>query len=145
MRAVRMGDLHVSQAMKDQLLHLGTIVSKRKGTVLFTRGDAVTGVFLIRGGKILLTLDRINLAFPPRTLGAGSVVGLPAAVGDTPYSLTATVIEDAELAFVPREALVDCLRQNPALCFEVMDILSREISGTRHALKSGSTATAHKV
>ena len=144
MRAVRMGDLHVSQAMKDQLLRLGTIISKRKGTILFTRGDAVTGVFLIRGGKILLTLDRINLALPPRTLGAGSVVGLPAAVGDTPYSLTATVIEDAELAFVPREALVACLRQNPALCFEVMDILSREISGTRHALKSSSTATVHK-
>jgi CRP-like cAMP-binding protein len=139
-----MGDLHVSQAMKEQLLHLGTVVSKRKGTILFSRGDAVGGVFLIRGGKVLLALDRINPAFPPRTLGAGSVIGLPAAVGDSPYSLTATVVEDAELAFVPREALVDCLRQNPVLCFEVMHLLSREISGTRYALKRSGTFLPHK-
>jgi len=141
---VRRRDLTVSQAMKEQLLHLGAIVSKRKGTILFSRGDAVTGVFLVRGGKVLLALDKINPAFPPRTLGAGCVIGLPAAVGGSPYSLTATVVEDAELAFVPREALVDCLKQNPSLCFEVMDILSREISGTRHALKRSGNATAHK-
>jgi len=126
--------------MKEQLLLLGTIVFKRKGTILFSRGDACTGVFLVRGGKVLLALDRINTAFPPRTLGAGCVIGLPAAVGGSPYSLTATVVEDAELTFVPRQALVDCLKQNPSLCFEVMDILSREISGTRHALKCSSAA-----
>jgi len=143
MRA-RMGDLHVSQAMKEQLLHLGTAVCKRKGTTLFARGDAGAGVFLIRCGKVLLALDRITTGFPPRTLGAGSVIGLPAAVGDCPYSLTATVIEDAELTFVPRQALVDCLRQNPPLCFEVMDLLSREISGTRYALKRSGAGPLHK-
>jgi len=141
---VKMGDLHVSQAMKEQLLILGSVVSKRKGSILFSRGDAVSGVFLVRGGKVLLALDKINPAFPPRTLGGGCVIGLPAAVGGSPYSLTATVIEDAELTFVPRKALVDCLRQNPALCFEVMHLLSREISGTRHALKRSGASPAHK-
>ena len=142
--AVRKRDITVSQAMKEQLLLLGTIVSKRKGTILFSRGDTAAGVFLVRAGKVLLALDRINPAFPPRTRGAGSVIGLPAAVGGSPYSLTATVIEDAELAFVPRDELVDCLKQNPSLCFEVMDILSREISGARYALKRSSVPTAHK-
>ena len=141
---VRMGNLHVSQAMREQLLLLGTVVSKRKGSVLFSRGDDGHGVFLIRGGKVLLALDRINPAFPPRTLGVGSVIGLPAAVGGSPYSLTATVIEDAELMFVPQKTLVDCLRRNPALCFEVMHLLSREISGTRYALKRSGAAPAHK-
>jgi CRP-like cAMP-binding protein len=142
---VRRRELTVSQAMKEELLHLGTVVSRRKGTILFARGDAVTGVFLVRGGKVLLALDKINTAFPPRTLGVGSVIGLPAAVGGSPYSLTATVVEDAELTFVPRDALVDCLKQNPSLCFEVMEILSREISGTRYALKRSSTAVLHKA
>lgn len=142
--AARMGDLVVSQAMKDQLLLLGTVVSRRKGTVLFSHGDAVTGVFLIRSGKVLLALDGINPAFPPRTLGAGCVVGLPAAVGGSPYSLTATVVEDAELTFVPRHALVDRLKQNPTLCFEVMDVLSREISGTRWALKRNGAVSLRK-
>ena len=138
------GDLVVSPGMREQLLRLATCTSKPKGTVLFRHGDAVRGLFLICSGKVSLALDGVNAAFPPRILRAGSVVGLPATVAGSPYSLTAKVIEDAELAFVPREALVDCLRQNPQLCFEVMDMLSGEISGTRSVLKQCSTIRPHK-
>jgi len=138
------GDLVVSIALREQFLAAGTPVLKRKGTILFSRGDPVTGLFLIRSGRVSLVLDGANPAFPPRTLGAGAVVGLPAAVGGSPYSLTAKVVEDAELAFVPCQAVAECLKQNPALCFEVMDILSREISGTRSALKRGSARLARE-
>jgi len=133
------GDLVVSPELREQLLRLATCTSKPKGTVLFRHGDAVRGLFLIRSGKVSLALDGANAAFPSRILGAGSVVGLPATVAGSPYSLTAQVIEDAELAFVSRDAVVDCLRQNPDLCFEVMDMLSGEISGTRSALKRHGT------
>lgn len=139
------GDLMVSPAMREQLLSLATAISKAKGTILFRHGDAARGLFLIRSGKVSLALDGVNAAFPSRILGAGSVVGLPATVAGSPYSLTAQVIEDAELAFVPRAAIVDCLRQNPHLCFEVMDMLSGEISGTRFALKRSGTLRPRKV
>jgi CRP-like cAMP-binding protein len=127
--------LVVSAALRDQLLALSTAVSKPKGTVLFRRGDACAGMFLICSGKVCLSLEAADTAFRPRILGAGSVVGLPAAVGGSNYSLTAEVLEDAELACVSQKALADCLRQNSALCFEVMSILSNEISETRSALK----------
>jgi CRP/FNR family transcriptional regulator, cyclic AMP receptor protein len=133
------GDLVVSPEMREQLLCLATCTSKAKGTILFRHGEAVRGLFLIRSGKVSLALDGANASFPSRILGAGSVVGLPATVAGSPYSLTAQVVEDAELAFVPRDAVVDCLRQNPDLCFEVMDMLSGEISGTRFALKRCGT------
>jgi CRP-like cAMP-binding protein len=128
-------DLVVSPALREQLLLIGKPVRKRKGTVLFARGDTVIGLFLICSGKVSLELEKGHPAFPARTLGPGTVVGLPAAVGGLPYSLSAKVVEDAELAFVPRELVTDFLKKNPTLCFEVMDILSREISGTRSALK----------
>ena len=137
------GDLVVPPEMREQLLRLATCTSKAKGTILFRHGDAVRGLFLIRSGKVSLALDGANASFPSRILGTGSVVGLPATVAGSPYSLTAQVIEDAELAFVPREAVVDCLRQNPQLCFEVMDMLSGEISGTRFALKRYGTVHPH--
>jgi CRP-like cAMP-binding protein len=138
-----MGNLVVSPALRQQLVLVSTPVCRRKGTILFSRGDDVTGLYLIRSGRVSLTLDGAHPAFPRRSLGAGSVLGLPAAVGGTPYSLTAKVVEDAEFAFIPREALAECLRQNPTLCFEVMDILSREISGTRSVLKHNSARLAH--
>lgn len=131
------GILVVSVLMREELLRVATSISSElKGTVLFRRGDTVRGLFLIRSGRVSVDLDAGSPAFPPRILGAGAVVGLPATVAGSPYSLTAEVIADAELAFVPRPAVLCCLQSNPQLCFEVMDLLSGEISGTRTALKN---------
>ncbi len=141
---VRPEDLIVSPTMREHFLRLGTIISKPKGAILFHHGDIVTGAFLIQSGRVQLTLEGVNPAFPARILRAGCVVGLPASVAGSPYSLTAQVIEDAELAFVTRVALIDCLRDNPQLCFEVMDMLSAEISGTRSALKHTSALRPRK-
>lgn len=142
--AVGPEDMVVSPAMQEQILRLGTLVSKKKGVVLFRHGDAVTGMFLICSGKVQVALEGLNSALPARILRAGCVAGLPATVAGSPYSLTAQVIEDAELAFVPRHALMDSLRQNPQFCFEIMEILSGEISGTRSALKHTSALRPRK-
>jgi CRP-like cAMP-binding protein len=142
--AERPGDLVVSPAMQEQLRVLGTALSKAKGSVLFRHGDPARGVFLICSGKVRLSLDGANSSFPPRVIGPGSVAGLPASVAGSPYSLTAEVVEDAELAFVPRVALLEWLQRNPQLCFEVMDILSGEISQTRSVLKRGAPVSTRR-
>jgi CRP-like cAMP-binding protein len=129
------GRLVVSSALRERLLEISKVVVKRKGAVLFRRGDACEGMFLVCSGKVQMALDAMHPAFPPRLLGEGCVVGLPSAVAGSDYSLTAEVIEDAELAWVPQKELRGCLRENPDLCMEVMNILSREISETRAAIK----------
>lgn len=133
--SARTGGLTVSPAMRQQLLLLGTSVTQPKGSILFRHGDPVRGAFLVCTGKLLLAVEGGDALFPPRILGPGSVAGLPASVAGSPYSLTAEVVADAELSFVPRQALLDCLEQNPTLCFEVMDILSAEISVARSIFK----------
>lgn len=110
--------------------------------MLFRRGDPVAGIYLIRSGKISLSLDGANQSYPPRLLGEGSVVGLPASMAGSPYSLTAEVVQDAEVLFVKRDLLLELLSQHPTLCFEVMDLLSHEISGARDALKTRKESTA---
>ena len=131
----------VSATLRDQLLALSTSVSKPKGAILFRRGDACAGVFLICSGKVRLFLEGAAAAFRPRILGAGCVVGLPSALGGSHYSLTAEVVENAALACVSQKVLADALRHNSVLCFEVMSILSHEISETRSALKRSGQRT----
>jgi CRP-like cAMP-binding protein len=128
-----------SPELKAGLEQLATIVSKPRGTILFHRGDPAVGVFLIRSGRVSLALDCPNPAYPPRILGPGSMVGLPATVSGNPYSLTAKVLDDSELAFVAREAVLECLQDNPLLCFQVMDMLSDEIADIRSALKQNGS------
>jgi CRP-like cAMP-binding protein len=124
-----------SAELKAEFERLATTVAKPRGTVLFQRGDKPAGVYLIRSGQISLGLDYENSIYPARILGPGAIVGLPASVSGNAYSLTATVVEDSELAFVPRDGVVACLKKNPTFCFQVMDILSDEIADIRAAFK----------
>jgi CRP-like cAMP-binding protein len=71
---------------------------------LFRRGDKAVGVFLVRRGKVSLSLDGTSVI--SRTLGPGSLLGLPATLSGEPYSLTATVAEDCQLDFIRREAVL---------------------------------------
>jgi CRP-like cAMP-binding protein len=141
-----LGKLVVSAALRDVLLSLAKgISSEAKGTVLFRRGDAARGLYFICRGRVSLSLDEASPAYPPRILGPGAVVGLPSSVAGSSYSLTAEVVENAELAFIPRSDLISCLSTNQHLCFEVMEILSGEISGTRTAIKKAGAARPHKT
>lgn len=129
-----------SPELQVELERLAKVVHKPKGSILFRRGDDVTGVYLIHRGRISLGLDYENPVYPARTLGPGTIAGLPASISGKAYSLTAEVVEDSELAFVPRGAVVACLRKNPSLCFQVMDMLSEEIADIRSAFKQQSSS-----
>jgi len=69
-------------------------------------------------------------------LGPGAIAGLPASVSGNPYSLTAEVLQDSELAFVPRHLVVSFLKNNPILGFEVIRMLSSEICDARSVFKA---------
>jgi CRP-like cAMP-binding protein len=128
-----------SPELKAEFERLASIVLKPRNTVLFQRGDKPSGVYLIRSGQISVGLDCDTSVYPARILGTGAIVGLPASVSGNPYSLTAKVVDDSELAFVPRDAVVACLKKNPIFCFQVMDILSEEIAEIRAAFKENGS------
>ena len=121
--------------LKQQLIASGSRVQRARRSFLFRRGDAVSGIFLIVNGTVELRLDERPTALPPQHLGPGSVLGLPAALSNSPYSLNAEVLEDSELIFLPRERLVELLREQPQLCFRVMNLLSDELIQTRSSLE----------
>src|SRR5215469_18005438 len=117
-----MGALIAPESLKSQLESVGSKIEKAKGAFLFRRGDQVSGIFLITIGQIRLGLERDPRGFPSRVLGAGSVLGLPATLSDSPFGLTAEVIEDSDLVFIPADKLRQLLRNQPQLCFDVMSI-----------------------
>ena len=129
-------NLMPSLELREQLERLATIVNKSKGSILFRRGDAVTGLFLVLNGKVSLGLETESPVFPARVLGAGCIAGLPGTVSGNPYSLTAEVVQDANLAYVPRQAVIDLLQNDQSLCFQVMELLSGEISHIRSTFKT---------
>jgi len=130
-----MGTLIAPDALKTQLESVGSRIEKQKGTFLFRRNHAASGVYLILTGQTRLGLERDPRGFPSRLIGAGSVLGLPSTLSNSPYSLTAEIVADSLLIYVSGDILRRLLRDQPQLCFDVMTILTEELNQTRAALE----------
>ena len=129
-------------ALRDALASLGEKRTGNVGSLLFRHSDPVQGVFLLVEGSVTLTLAENGLQYR-RVVGPGSVLGLPATMCMKPYSLTAEIVEPLTYVFVPCDAMKEFLRTRPELCFQVVEILAREVREMRHATgEVASTAVA---
>lgn len=122
-------------ALRKRLQSFARPMRKSKGAVLFRAGQPCRGAFLIRSGRVELSLEGASHLYPPRIVGAGSVVGLPAAFSGEPYSLTAETKTACRLDFLPRAEVLDLLRRNPRAAFDVVRMLSEEIFEMRNVAK----------
>jgi CRP-like cAMP-binding protein len=112
---------------------IGAESTAAPGSFLFHRGDNCQGVFVIKSGRVRLSMETHGSALE-RTAGSGSVLGLPATMSGKPYSLTAEVIEITKYIFVDVGRVRHTLVHNSELCFEVLGLLSREVQQLRERL-----------
>lgn len=119
-----------------------------KQTVLFRRGEAAFGMFLVLEGKVSLDFG-VDGSNPLNTsYGPGALIGLPATLTGHNYSMTATVTEDAEVGFISMKALQDLLRSRPEFCQPLLTILSARIAQTdqiRMAMLAKENIPEHEV
>ena len=103
-----------------------------KGKVLFQQGEAGRGVFLLRQGKVRLSLHRTGgKELPYRVAGPGNILGLPATLSHAPYSLTAENLADCEVGFAPAEDVLNLLSKRGDLCFQAVEIMAHEVRKLR--------------
>jgi CRP-like cAMP-binding protein len=65
---------------------------------------------------------------------------LPAAISGTPYSLTAEVLSDSELAFLSREELVSLMQSDVSLSLKLVELLSQEVRAMRDVIAGPASA-----
>ena len=99
-----------------------------RGTILFRRGEASRGVYLLVQGRANLTLrSDTGRSVTFRTVGAGYVLGLPGTILNRTYIFTAELIDDSRVAFIPAADVVEFLRHHGDLCFDVVQLLGGEL------------------
>jgi CRP-like cAMP-binding protein len=123
-------------SVSDEVLTMLRAVSQpmhaEPGSYLFQEGDLPVGVYVVETGTVELYLpDHQNVRKLGRTAGPGSVLGLPACVSDKPYSLTAEVTSAARISFVSQKELQACLRNNPLICFQILQVIAQELQRIR--------------
>ena len=131
----------VSQTVHLQLLAKACRVAEPKGAVLFRRGEPAFGIYLVQKGSISLRLEsEEGTAILDRTVTRDSIIGLPATLSGGRYSLTAVTLEESELAFVDRPALIGLIKDDPSIGLELMCALGEEVLQMRETLASAAAA-----
>ena len=120
-----------------KLLSIASRKSVRAPAVLFQQGDSPVGVYMVVSGKVRLTIrnpETQAITFD-RPAQPGSLLGLPAVFGDRPYSMTAEVLADAEVAYVDRPRFLAMMHEDNLLCMRCLQLLSDEVRIARGAIK----------
>lgn len=108
-----------------------------KNTILFAEGRPVRGIFLLCDGRAKLSIcadtgKRLTL----RVAGPGEVLGLGAVLSNTPYEITAELLDRSQVVFIRRKDLVRFLRQHPVICMQVVRMLSQDLHGAYERVRS---------
>jgi CRP-like cAMP-binding protein len=115
-------------------------ILKRAGETLFRQGDGPGYAFFVKTGEIALTMRVSGCAVWDVRAKRGSLIGLPAVVGNEPYSMTAKAIQDSQIFRISRDDFHRLMQQNPRLCCNVLQILAAEVHAARRTLSQFLTA-----
>ena len=103
--------------------------------LLFAQGADPKGLYILRSGRATLSMESpTGTVLLSISLHPGSLLGLPALIGNEPYTLTATAEAGAELAFVTREDFNSLMISDPTIAVRVLRVLAAEVRTARHAI-----------
>ena len=116
-----------------------------RNTVLFAEGRPVRGIYILCDGRARLSIcsdtgRRLTL----RVAGPGEVLGLGAALSNTPYEITAELLDNSQVVFVRRKDLSKFLRNHPEVCLQIVRMLSQDLHGAYERVRSIGTMRAHR-
>jgi CRP/FNR family transcriptional regulator, cyclic AMP receptor protein len=101
------------------------------GAVLFAEGQAPRGVFIVRRGRVKLSIcgsDGRTLIL--RIVDAGCPLGVAAVVSSRPYEATAETQEPSEISFLRQTDLLRLMRLHGELALWVTQHISQDYAGT---------------
>ena len=116
-----------------------------RNTVLFAEGRPVRGVYILCDGRAKLSIcsdsgRRLTL----RVTGPGELLGLGAALSNTPYQITAELLDSAQVAFIRRKELLRFLRERPEICIQIVHMLSQDLHGAYQRVRTIGSIRAHR-
>ena len=130
----RLSECTVSPELSAAFRRKAVVVTCNDNEVLFRAGEPGNSVYLIISGEVGLLLS----AHGTRGIGfrakPGSLVGLPAAFSNEPYSMTAIAWKGSEIAVMSRDRFCELIASNGSFSLDVLQILAAETRAARIAI-----------
>ncbi|HTV65645.1 MAG TPA: cyclic nucleotide-binding domain-containing protein [Bryocella sp.] len=116
-----------------------------RGAVLFAEGRPVRGIYVLCDGRAKLSICADNgKRLTLRIANPGEVLGLGATLSNTPYEVTAELLDNSRVVFARRKELLKFLRENSAVCLQVVRMLSQDLHGAYERVRSVALVRARR-
>lgn len=100
----------------------------KKGEVIFGEGEKLGGIYCVRNGvSKLAKLSPNGKDQIVKLASKGEVLGQRSVVAEEQSNLSATAVNDMEVCFVPKEAIMTSLHQNPDFTYEVLRHMAHDL------------------
>jgi len=110
-------------------------ISFEQETILFEQGNPAAGLYILKSGPVTLRMESpANSNVLSLEASPGSLLGLPAVIGDVPYTLTATAHPGAVLGYLTRESFARIMSTDGQLALKVLRVMAAEVRSARHVI-----------
>ena len=100
----------------------------KKGEVIFGEGEKLGGIYCVRDGvSKLAKLSPNGKDQIVKLASKGEVLGQRSVVAEEQSNLSATAVNDMEVCFVPKEAIMSSLHRNPDFTYEVLRHMAHDL------------------
>ncbi len=100
----------------------------KKGEVLFDEGEHINGIFCISSGVCKVSKMSPNGREQIiHLVNKGDFLGERSLIGDDVANLKATAINDMEVCFIPRDEIINDLKQNPDFSLSVLKDMANSL------------------
>jgi CRP-like cAMP-binding protein len=109
----------------------------KKGQNLFLEGNPPFGLYCLHSGKV--KISKTNSEGDEtivRIVHKGDVVGHRSLFSNSPYTASATVIEEGTICFVSKDTIQSLIKMEPQLASEIISRLSKEMGAAEERLAS---------
>lgn len=104
---------------------------------LFVEGNPPFGLYCLHAGKIKITkTSRSGKETIVRLVKPGEILGHRSLFSDSPYSATATALEDSVVCFVSKATIFKLVKNDPTLAFDIMSSISRQMGAAEERIAS---------
>ena len=117
-----------------------SVASYPRSTILFKEGKPGRGIYLLCDGRAKLSIcSELGKCLTLRVAGPGEVLGLGAVLSNTPYEITAELLDASQIVFIRRKELMKFLREHPQTCMQVVQMLSQDLHEDRKSTRLNSS------
>jgi CRP-like cAMP-binding protein len=145
---------NVSEPHLCQLSESKNLITHKKGQILFYEGTKPLGIFCVSDGVVKVYKTASNGKEQIiRLAKKGDFLGYASLLGEESYSNSATIVEDANICFVPRESFLKILsddtefhrRVTKALCHDLGIMESKLTDATQKSIRERLAFTLLKL